>query len=111
MTPVTPPGAIALRIQIRARSKDFVARAGTPRPARNLDSKPANCAADHRMLMGHQNALRATVNRGSRFDALDLASLARVPLDGLKSRPGSLACAFSGRGVPLAGLRSPALSH
>ena len=85
MTPVTPPGAIALRTPIRARSKDFVAKAGAPRPERNLDSKPANCAADHRMLMGHQNALRATVNRGSRFDALDLASLAPVALDGLES--------------------------
>src|SRR5712672_1543742 len=56
MTPVTPPGAIALRPQIRARSKYFVASAIARRPEPGWEkgrlSKPANCRANRRMLMG-----------------------------------------------------------
>ncbi len=57
MTPVTPPGAIALRPQIRARSKYFVASAIARRPEPGWEkgrlSKPANCRANRRMLMRH----------------------------------------------------------
>src|SRR5215467_1572448 len=51
-TPVTPPGAIALRTQIRARSKYCIARASARRTKPGWESKQANCKADRRMIMG-----------------------------------------------------------
>src|SRR5215471_10110218 len=52
VTPVTPPGAIALRTQIRAGSKYCIARASARRQEPVWESKQANCRADRRMLIG-----------------------------------------------------------
>jgi hypothetical protein len=75
MTPVTPPGAIALRPQIRARSKYFVASASARRPKPGCENgrlpKPANCRANRRMVMG---GMRPRFRRDHGNRGIDTAS-------------------------------------